>query len=903
MYPDDAARRGIDALLRPQSIAVLGASAARPASGNQVIANLRRHRYPHPIHIVHRAASAIDGLPAVGSIGELPGDVDVALVSLPADAVLPALAELDQRGCAAALVPTAGMADEQLAELSRFVSEHNIVIHGPNCMGVLNFSDDIPLWFYDGMLTEEKPGSISLVTQSGSATIFIVRSAETARFAKVISTGNEVGLAIENYLTWLSQDPSTEAVGVVIESIKNPAAFTASVRALREAGKPLVALKVGHTGAGAVATVAHTGALVGRDDVYAALFESLDVPLVADYDELATALDCLADRRLRSLAAPRAGVVTISGGQAALAADLANRHGVELPAFSAATARRLVEVLPGSTPLNPFDAGASVSPEDDSYEKALQIIGDDPGVEVVLVILDAQATLNQREVDYEADLFAGVGGASATCPVPIVVASSSSVSTHARCRRLLGPEVPLLRGIPNALAALRACAANRAPITAAPQRPVWVPSAEVVTRLRAAVRQAAGPLRGELREQVLRAYGLPMVASIVTGDADAAASWAAGRYPVVGKVSSADVAHRSDIGGVVVGIEDDQQLRSAIAQISQNVRQARPSAVIDGYEIQEQLRGLEAMAGFVTDPVFGACVIVGSGGALVELHADVRAAAAPVSPARAAELIGRTKLGAVLSGYRGLAAPTDVARLADLVSRVSWLAADLAPDLAEGDFNPVVVEPASGQVSIADSLLVAAPVMPHQIAPGGSRLLMKEAAPAQADDVVALSVAFQDVPGLAGQEFVGRWLVVDEPRLRSFEHATYLDDNEVQLDPVGYPEGLIEGFHLLGLLDHLVNPVLNVNDGTWFGWNYGLDRVRFVTPVRAGDRMRVRGTVATVESRGDGYLLLIHCTVEIDGRSKPGFVADWRALWAPAPSSRVRQEPVTNAGGQPCPTS
>jgi acetyltransferase len=891
VYSDDTAKRGIDALLRPQSIAVLGASARRRASGNQAIANLRRHRYPNPIHVVHPTASTVDGLAAVGSIGELPGDLDVALVSLPADAVLPALADLDRRGCAAALVPTAGMTGEQDAELSRFARESSMVIHGPNCMGVLNFSDGIPLWFYDGMLTEEKPGSVSLVTQSGSATIFVVRSAETARFAKVISTGNEVGLTTENYLTWLSQDPSTEAVGVVIESVKNPAAFTASVRALREAGKPLVALKVGHSGAGAAATMAHTGALVGRDDVYAALFKSLDVPLVADYDELATALDCLTDQRLRSLAAPRAAVVTISGGQAALAADLANRHQVELPAFSAATARHLLEVLPGSAALNPFDAGASITPEDDGYGKALQIIGADPDVEVVLVILDAQQTLNQQEVDYEAESFTEVRAASATCPVPIVVASSSSVSTHARCRQLLGPDVLLLRGIPNALAALRACAANRTPIAAAPQRPDWAPPGELVTSLRAAVRQVAGPLPGTLLEQVLRAYGLPTVASIVTRDAGAAASWAADRYPVVGKVSSADVAHRSDIGGVVVGIEDDQQLRSALAQISHNVRQARPSAVIDGYEIQEQLAGLEAMAGFVTDPVFGACVVVGSGGTLVELHNDVQAAAAPVSPAQAARLIGRTRLGAVLNGYRQLAAPTDITRLADLVSRVSWLAADLAADLAEGDFNPVVVEPASGQVSIVDSLLVAAPTVPHRMAPGRSGDPVSETAPVNADNVVTLSVAFQEVPSLAGQEFVGRWLIVDEPRLRSFEYATYLDDNEVQLDPAGYPEGLIEGFHLLGLLDHLLNPVLNVNDGTWFGWNYGLDRVRFVSPVRAGDRLRVRGRVGTVEPRGNGYLLLIHCTVEIDGQSKPGFVADWRVLWAPAPSGR--------AGGQP----
>src|SRR5262249_12061200 len=202
--------------------------------------------------------------------------------------------------------------------------------------------------------------------------------------------------------------------------------------------------------------------------------------------------------------------------------------------------------------------------------------------EVVLVILDAQETLNQQEVEYEAELFAWAGAASATCPVPIMVASSSSVSTHARCRQLLGPEVPLLRGIPNALAALRACAAHRTPSPAPPQRPHWAPPAELITSLRVAVRQVTGPLPGELREQVLRAYGLPTVASIVTRDADAAASWAAGRYPVVGKVSSAEVAHRSDIGGGGGGGAGGPQPRAGLGAVAQDAAQARALARVPG---------------------------------------------------------------------------------------------------------------------------------------------------------------------------------------------------------------------------------------------------------------------------------------------------------------------------------
>ena len=207
--------------------------------------------------------------------------------------MVPALVELADAGCRSAVVPTVGMTSSQLADLRALVRTRDLVVHGPNCMGILNFSDGVPLWPYEGMLTVERPGDVAIVSQSGSATIFVTRSLERASVSKVVSTGSEIGLSAENYLSWLAQDADTRAVGLVLESIKDVPAFVAAVTALRLAGKPLVTLKVGRTEAGAAATTAHTGALVGRDEVYAALFERLDVPVVADYDELAAALELL----------------------------------------------------------------------------------------------------------------------------------------------------------------------------------------------------------------------------------------------------------------------------------------------------------------------------------------------------------------------------------------------------------------------------------------------------------------------------------------------------------------------------------------------------------------------------------------------------------------------------------
>ena len=707
MYPAGQAHAGISTLLRPQSIAVFGASARKVASGNEVISNLRRHQYAGELHVVHPSAREVDGLRAVPRASDLPGPIDLALVSLPGPAVVSVLEELDAVGCRTALVPTAGMDARDEDRLRQFVAGSRMVVHGPNCMGVLNVTDDIPLWFYDGMLTEEKPGNVALVTQSGSAAIFVVRSVEQARFSRVVSTGSELGLTTENYLDWLCDDPATEVVALVIESIKDVGAFTDATARLRAAGKPIVVLKVGRSAAGKRATVAHTGALVGRDEAYEAFFERLDVPLVNDYDELAAAVELLSRSEFRRPMGNRVGVVTISGGQAALAADLA-RGRVELPALAPSTSAALAVAQPGSIVQNPFDAGASLAPAEDGYRQAISALAEDSELDTVLVLLDAQGSQNSAEVDYSIDMFADVRLAAQAAVNPIVVASSSSVSTHPRCREALGSQVPLLRGISNAMVALRAAAANRKPVVTGGQRPGYLPDLHHVAVLKERIR-AADPVSAGLVRQVLTAYGIPMVESLVVPETGEAFAWAAGRYPVVVKTAAPEIAHRSDIGAVVLDVKDHGALRAAMRQIASAVSGAHPAVSTDSFELQRQVPpGAQAMIGFVTDPIFGATVSVGSGGTLVELDGDSAVAAAPLSPAEAAALLSRTRLGALLGGYRNLFAVTSLDPLADLVHRFSWLAVDLSELLVEADLNPAIVQPGSGQVLVVDALLVGA---------------------------------------------------------------------------------------------------------------------------------------------------------------------------------------------------
>ncbi|MFC4508075.1 MULTISPECIES: acetate--CoA ligase family protein [Streptomyces] len=710
MLTYDAAdrRSAIDRLLRPGSIAVLGASATRIAGGNEAIRNLRRAGFEGSLHVVHPAGGVVEGIKAHRTVAELPEGVDVALLNIPASALVPALTELENRGVAGAVVATAGLTTAEAASLRQFCANARIVVNGPNCMGVLNVADHVPMWFYEGMLTDVAAGHAALVTQSGSAS-FLARAAEGVGFSFIISSGNEMGASTADYLDWLADDTQTKAIGVVMESIRDVRAFEAAVGRCRLAGKPLVVLKVGRTDAGSQASVAHTGAIVGRDDAYVALFRRLDVPLVSDYDELAVALSHLASPGGLLAAGLRAAVVTDSGGEAALAADVAARLGVDFPQFEERTVRALAELLPGMQPRNPLDVGGSPGAAEDVYQQVMPIVAADANVDSIVLLVEALASMSDEETTYAAGMYEAARAlAEAETGKPVVIASPTSASVSTKVQQMAGPRVPVLRGLANAVTTLRVLAANQQPALSDVERPAGLPGPDVVEALRREVSTHSGPLPVTVCRRLLTAYGIPVVNSVLVRDAAEAQQWADGRYPVVVKVASADVSHRSEVGGVVTGVEAAEQLAAAFKSIESSVTSLVPHAVIDGYEVQELVRDAdEVLVGFVRDPALGPTVTVGAGGILVELIEDVSLGLAPLAPGEASELLNRTRLGRLLAGYRRQDGATDTRALVDLIERSAWLAADLADVLAEGDFNPVMVERGSGRVLVVDALIVA----------------------------------------------------------------------------------------------------------------------------------------------------------------------------------------------------
>lgn len=699
----------LDAMIRPSSIAVLGASAKKFASANQAVANLRAHSYPGRLYVIHREASSVEGLTTLASVDQLPADLDLALVSLPARGVVAALRQLEEIGCRSAVVPSAGLTAEDKSALQDIARRQKMAILGPNTLGLLNLTDGIPLVFWAGWFTEEQPGPIGLIAQSGGASTAVVKSVERARFSKIIASGNEWAVGTSDYLRWLAHDPTTEAVGLILESVTDVPGFVAAVEEMRAQRKPIVALHVGRSSAGAAATTAHTAALIGRPQAYRAFFSDLDLPVVDDYDEMASVLDAFAIRSLPRARGRSIAVVTESGGISALAADTAQTKGIQLSELQEATKAALVEILPGSHPLNPFDSGGSVAWSSETFAGAIRTLARDPNVDSVMVILDAQATLTPAELELEEDDFQGVAAAAADIrDKPLVVVSSTSLTaTHQHWRDTLGETTPMFRGIANGLVVLHSLGMNRAAI---PNRSSVGPALDrrMLGELQQRVAETEGPLPADLTGQLLDLYGFDRAASSIVGTPEEAARFADQHgFPVVLKTASPQIAHRSNVGGVVVGIRDHDSLRAAMGAISERVATVRPDAAAAGFEIQEHVQApLEAMVGFVTDPVFGPVVTVGLGGVLVEILGDSAFALAPVEEEKAMELIAGTRLGTIARGYRNLIKPTDLRPLARVLMKLSLLASDFQGVLAEGDLNPVLIQEGSGRARLVDALLV-----------------------------------------------------------------------------------------------------------------------------------------------------------------------------------------------------
>lgn len=672
----------------PQGIAVVGASRDPRKVGGAVFRNLLAGGYTGPVYPVNPHAGEIAGLPAYASVSETPDPVDLAVVAVPAAACIKVIEDCGRRGISAAVVMSAGFRESgpQGAALERELMEAaragGVRVLGPNSLGLIVTQKRMNASFAPSM---PERGKISFLSQSGAlgAAIIDWSCMQGIGFAHFVSLGNKADISEKDLVDTWASDSDAGVVVAYLEAVSDGRAFVESVRRLVQR-TPFAALMAGTTDAGARAVSSHTGSLAGSRAVYDAALMKAGGVRVETVQELFDLAEGLARQPL-----PRGtgtAILTNAGGPAILAADACVEHGLALASLNPSTVASLRSALPPAASLcNPIDILGDASAE--RFARAARVLSEDPNVASLIVVLTPQAMTDPV----------------ATAHAIVDVARSSRITMLASFMggHAVADAVKVLRdgGVPSyefperavvTLSAMERQAARRARHPGAPPRI----EADVET-VREAIAHARVAGRTFITEssaaRVAQAYGIRVPRGGLARDLASARSLAAAiGYPVVMKVASPDVLHKTDIGGIVFGISSEQQVDEAYDAIMRSVLQRLPDATIWGVMIQEQLPpGREVIVGMNRDRSFGPILLFGLGGIYVEVLKDVSFRMCPVALDEAREMIDEIRGSAILRGARGVA-PADIDAVTDVICKVSAMAMDF-PDIAELDINPLIV--------------------------------------------------------------------------------------------------------------------------------------------------------------------------------------------------------------------
>jgi acyl-CoA synthetase (NDP forming) len=694
-------------LFAPRSVAIVGASPRENTLGNNVVVNLRRFGYAGRILPVHPSAPEVAGLQAYRSFLDLPEPAECAVLAVPADKIAAALEEGAAHGLRAAVVFASGFAElgkEGLAlqrELQALCARTGIVLCGPNCLGLVNVHKRVSL-YSSGIPEGMRDGGLAVVSHSGSACIAL---STLGRFglSYLVSVGNAAVLDVADYLEYLANDSETKAVALFIETLRDPVAFARAMRAMHDAGRSVVALKVGRSAKGAAASAAHTGSLAGNWDAYQAYFRRHGVIAVDDFDELAESVELALKVRV-----PPQGdgvaVIAVSGGEASLVADLAERAHVRLPDLAPETVSRLRTVLPAfgsiGNPLDTTDRG--VYDAQNVYSASIRALADDASVSLVAVVQDCSPGLSARGANNYRRIAQTVADAAREIAKPVAFFNTAAGGMHSHViEPFAGSGVAVMQGARASLLAIgRLLVHARFAPPVEPQ--TLAPASDWRDRL------ATGtPFTERESKAFLAAHGIAVTREMLARDATTAAQAATEiGFPVVLKIESPDLPHKTEVGGVRVGLADAAAVEMAFDEIMTAARRHAPAARLEGVLVQEMVSGgIELIAGLSRQEPFGMGVVAGAGGVLVELMRDTALDLCPIDEAQAHALLARTRASRLLQGFRGRPAG-DAEAFAALLARLSQLGAAYGDHLEAVDLNPVAVLPPGRGAFVLDALVV-----------------------------------------------------------------------------------------------------------------------------------------------------------------------------------------------------
>ncbi len=703
--------RDLSPLLNPGAIAVVGASERHGSAGRLVLENLRHLEYRGGVYAINPKRKEVLGFPCYPDLNSLPGPVDSVAVLLAAEKVLSALETAVEVGVQAAWVLASGFAEAgpegktRQAALSRFAEETGLLVCGPNCIGVANLVDRVATYSV-ALSPATRAGGVSAVVQSGALCLGLANAARFG-FRYLISSGNEAVLNSADYIGYLAGDPHTRVIIAFMEGIRSPQKFVAAAQAAAEASKPILLVKVGRSETARRAVQAHTGSLAGADAVGDAVFRRLGVMRLDTLDELVETAELFLTCPLPE--GEEVGFLSLSGGQIGLVGDLAEDLGLEFPAFSEEARQALTEILPPYSPIaNPLDAWGSGDLER-TYPACVEVVSREENIHLLAVSRDTPPEVASREVEQSLSVAEAAVQAAKETGKPVLFFSNLSTGFHQEVKKVLDAGgVPYLQGTRETLRAIQsfvryASFRRRVGESIA----AGCPSPADLPDWRRKLQGMKGTLSEVEGRRLLAAYGIPgpREAVVTTAEEAVEASQHIG-YPVVLKILSPDVQHKTEIGGVRVGLGDETAVVTAFREVMEAARRHHPRARLEGAVIQEMIPAdaVEVILGVLRDPDFGPVVVFGSGGILVELLKDSSLRLPPLSHEEALKMIQETRGARLLEGFRGRP-PADVDALADALVRLSQLAVDLGDLVAALDVNPLMVLPGGQGVRAVDALV------------------------------------------------------------------------------------------------------------------------------------------------------------------------------------------------------
>lgn len=707
----------------PDGVAIIGASRDPSKLSYGVIRNLvdSEHGYPGPVYPVNPKADEILGRKCYPDIASVPDPVELAVLIIPAAAVIPAIEACGQRGIKAAVVISGGFREVGAEGAAReramvaMAQRYGMRVMGPNGIGVIDTYTPLNTTFVKGMPPR---GNIAFLSQSGALCGGIIdwTVGHGIGFSRFLSVGNEADVNETDVLGFLADDPLSKVITLYLEDVKGGAAF---VHALSNAAarKPVVALKTGRTGSGQAATASHTGALAGAHAAFRAACKQAGALEVESVQALFDAALAFAYQPLPN--GNRIAIVTNAGGPAALAADVLESAGLQLAHTTEATRAALRPVLAADAQLGgPVDLLGGA--DEHGYRAAMDAVLADPDCDGVLAVLVPQVLVNPVAV---VEAFGAAAGSQAGQAKPVVACLMGDISldeAFAAAHRLQIPAYTFPEDAVRAFGALwqrrqieTRLAKQAAPVLSDAERAVNARGRRTVQDALMLARTSGKPaLDAAECRPLLEAYGIRTPQEYLALDPHDAVAFAERiGYPVVLKIISPDILHKSDMGGVIVGVADAQGVAAGFDQIVQRAHATHPGAHIRGIQVQEMVQGgQQVIVGIKRDPTFGPLVMFGLGGIYVEALADVSFRLAPLTAEDAEALIDEVRSAKLLRGLRG-AAPADRAALVDAIVRIGRLAAE-HEEIVELDVNPLIVlAEGEGAVAVDARVILAAPIL------------------------------------------------------------------------------------------------------------------------------------------------------------------------------------------------